>query len=305
LKSLKNILFIISLCVLLSEKNTAQIIERKVWCITTCNSAGDEKENTKDLYGSRGIVATLRGGIKKFPLQIVVINTPKSKKVSENEIRNTIKKLNTGFAQTSIEFSVDAIKEVSENITIEVLSENNYAEYKRVSSKYDKQDQITVFIFDYDPNLCAVSPTSISCGRTGGFSYILSKQTNNVVLSRFDLEDDKVLVHEMGHFFGLYHTFEEDQFGKDNFVEDCKVAGDCLCDTPPDPGSGYEVYINPSKCEMIGLKHDNGHEYKPLINNFMAYYKPCYLQPYSFTKDQIDILKLAANSAYRSQFARL
>jgi hypothetical protein len=147
-----------------------------------------------------------------------------------------------------------------------------------------------------------VTPTSISCGRSGGFSYILSEATNNIVLSAFDVEDDKIIVHEMGHFFGLYHTFEEVMFGKDNFVEDCNIAGDCLCDTPPDPGSGYEVFVNHSLCEMKGFSHDNGNIYKPLINNYMAYYKPCYMKEYSFTPNQSEILRLAAESGLRRRF---
>ena len=41
--------------------------------------------------------------------------------------------------------------------------------------------------------------------------------------------EDAVLIHEMGHYFGLYHTFEG---GCSN--NDCTVEGDRVCDTPPD-----------------------------------------------------------------------
>lgn len=42
-------------------------------------------------------------------------------------------------------------------------------------------------------------------------------------------EKDAVLIHEMGHYFGLYHTF---QGGCGN--NDCTINGDRICDTPPD-----------------------------------------------------------------------
>ncbi|MCB0533586.1 MAG: hypothetical protein KDD14_15410, partial [Saprospiraceae bacterium] len=41
--------------------------------------------------------------------------------------------------------------------------------------------------------------------------------------------EDAVLIHEMGHYFGLYHTF---QGGCLN--DDCTEDGDRVCDTPPD-----------------------------------------------------------------------
>lgn len=47
--------------------------------------------------------------------------------------------------------------------------------------------------------------------------------------------------HEMGHLFGLYHTFERN-FGTESIKRsgactNCTTAGDLLCDTPADPHS--------------------------------------------------------------------
>ncbi|MDB4285734.1 M43 family zinc metalloprotease [bacterium] len=162
-----------------------------------------------------------------------------------------------------------------------------------------------LYIFNYDEELFKTEGGATSCGRIGGFSYILSETTNNVVLSKFDLEDHKIIAHEFGHFFGLLHTFEEYPFGKEkNTNENYLNKGDRICDTSPDPVALYEVYVNYSKCEMLGHRDVDGIPYKPLINNFMSYYKPCYLQRFSFTPDQVTVLRFAAESDLRINYSR-
>jgi len=53
------------------------------------------------------------------------------------------------------------------------------------------------------------------------------------------LEQNTVLAHEMGHFLGLYHTFEG---GCPN--DDCLQHGDRVCDTPPDQATFSSCTIN-------------------------------------------------------------
>lgn len=277
-------------------------------CKAPCGVVGDEMQNTTTLYQSRSNVKdVLEDSTKKlkFPLRFLYVSDHLESQQTYTEIAMAcVAKLNTGFEHTNMEFFVDRVESLHSIIKIEDLHVNGYALYNEFSLANDIENTISVYVFDYETNLCVTTPTSISCGRTSGFSYILSNLTSNVVLSKFDLEDDKILTHEMGHFFGLYHTFEESMFGKDNFVEDCRKVGDCICDTPPDPGSVFEVYVNYSKCAMSGYYHENGNEYLPLVDNYMAYYKPCYMRTYAFTKGQIELLNLSAKSPIRSKFSR-
>ena len=106
-------------------------------------------------------------------------------------------------------------------------------------------------------------------------------------------------------FWGLYHTFEEYQFGKDDFKsENCHLVGDRVCDTPPDPGAIFEVHVNYTTCELQNLEDENGNAYKPMIENYMSYYKPCYLKEYKFTEGQNHVMMLAGRQPMRQKFFR-
>ena len=279
------------------------------WCQSKCDSAGDERENTMDLYSHRDSLGNevLDKPISYFPLRIGVVNHPlEAIPVAESRIIKTVEILNAAFAAAKIQFEIARIDQLQSPFRIEELSDDLYQPYLDFSDQNDLDNTISLYLFDYNPELCKTTGNSVQCGRRGGFSYILSNRTNNVVMSKFDLEDHKIIVHEFGHFFGLYHTFETHQFGKElpNGSE-CQMTGDAICDTPADPGALYEVYVNYSLCEMVNfVDPETGVVYQPMINNYMSYYKPCYLQPYAFTPQQIKTMCTASSMPMREKFKK-
>lgn len=88
------------------------------------------------------------------------------------------------------------------------------------------------------------------------------------------------LVHEMGHFFGLSHTFGE--LGNDDMItlelvdgSNSESSGDLIVDTPADPfdpNDTITTYVDPSLCRFIApLVDANGEYYIPHIGNIMTY----------------------------------
>jgi len=90
------------------------------------------------------------------------------------------------------------------------------------------------------------------------------------------------LAHEMGHFFGLYHTFETALGLETVDGENCETTGDLVCDTDANfPGAEDEV-IN--GCQYNSLNTDaNGQYFTPQMNNIMSYFGDC---SNSFTNGQ-------------------
>ncbi len=275
------------------------------------HTTADEQQNHKRLRdmmradAAQPAAKILRPQALNFPLRIgVVINPENPQYPTQTQLIKTIARLNKGFSKAAIQFTIVQIDTIFSDYTLENLSDDSYMPYRDFSKQVDFKDTLSLFLFDYDPNFCRITGESVSCRRQSGFSYILSEETNNVVMSKFDLEDYKVAAHEFGHFFGLYHTFEE-KFGRElPNGDNCETTGDLICDTPADPGSVYEVYVNSADCEMLNkLDEATQQYYKPLISNYMAYYKPCYMQEYSFTNQQNRALFLASRSNLRKHFA--
>jgi hypothetical protein len=79
-------------------------------------------------------------------------------------------------------------------------------------------------------------------GSLNGIAYNIPNYYLSLVASAVESADNRsTTAHEMGHCFGLYHTFER-HFGTENIprsgdCRNCTVAGDLLCDTRADPHS--------------------------------------------------------------------
>lgn len=202
---------------------------------------------------------------KKFTiLPHIVLDQLGNTGITENEIQASIDELNVYFEPICVSFELCAFDTIT-NWQFDVLDDDE--EYQDLLVKYHKQNRINLFFVTETqiPNACGFAAL-------GGIQIL---RNFGIVVEKGDCvaPNSKTIPHEMGHYFGLVHTFEG------NGVElvdqsNCETTGDLICDTPADPyvvGDDLGDYVE--DCRFISLKVDaNGQFYIPDVGNIMSYY---------------------------------
>ena len=154
-------------------------------------------------------------------------------------------------------------------------------------------------------NIYWVNSITIQGAPAGGIARFPFGGQNNNFIASTDNGLIETIAHEIGHYFGLYHTFEGGPIRQHPSVEavfGCESAGDRICDTPIDPGTS----ICDPNCTIPGcfvsqehlLPNQEPFMATPDCYNVMSYY---FLQPKSFTDGQVDkMLEVLNNDPARN-----
>lgn len=176
--------------------------------------------------------------------------------ITQATILNAIQLLNADFAPICLSFQI---------CQFIYINNYNYDNYKfadhenEIYTLYATPNTINMY---FVTNL--VGPNG---GDACGYAYFPGGR-DLIVIKKGCTGSVKTISHEMGHFFGLYHTFETSLGAELINGGNCSTAGDLICDTPADPGG-----TNGSDCQMNPYLQDaSGNWYVPQIGNIMSYY---------------------------------
>lgn len=166
------------------------------------------------------------------------------------------------------------------NCKTDYIPNYNYNQWR------DDPDESTCF-----PNYCIENTINIflveniiTPANAGGYAGQMAPSgCNRIVIQKGSMAG--VIVHEMGHFFGLPHTWTD--AGTDELVirTNCYTNGDGFCDTESDP---YPLGKGGANCDFQpGPKDANGNYYTPPVDNHMTYYSGCKCR---FTQEQYNFM---------------
>lgn len=182
------------------------------------------------------------------------------------EIDSCVSKLNRVWKPICITFK---------KCSINYVSDYNYNEWKDIyheptfSGNYYVDNTIDVVLVE---NI--ILPAD-AAGYAGTMGHIVMKKS--VLLGTTP-------IHEMGHLFGLPHTWEA--VGELVRRNGCNISGDGFCDTEADPHPIGEVQGAPCDFQP-GPKDANNDYYTPPLDNYMTYFKPCRCR---FTQEQYNFM---------------
>ncbi len=216
------------------------------------------------------------GGNRAVPQQVaiqlhIVRMDDGSGGVSVADIREEFEDfVNPYFADVDIEF-VECNPEVYHNSTEYYVLGNGTEDPDvagdAMSAAFNVANVINIY-FVNDPD-----------GACGWARFPWKLPVDYIVMANSCADNNSTMVHELGHYYGLYHTHEtfdgmQPESVTRNAMDgcyDCNVDGDLLCDTDADPNLSSTANNFPS-CAYTGNGTDEcGVSYTPDIDNIMSY----------------------------------
>ncbi len=203
---------------------------------------------------------------KRFSLRVHVIDSPDGPAPLDTMgFRRMIDRANEAFAPICISFEDCEYRRI-ENYRYHSLENLDTLE---LVHQYGDPNRIDVFIPVLDS-------FPVTCGYATFRGIAKEPEAYVAVVNDCIADNPGELTHVLGHYFGLYDTYET-RFGPELVNGDnCETAGDLVCDTPADPfieNSGIVYTDQNDPCLFTFTGRDAaGLFYVPHVANAMSLY---------------------------------
>ena len=200
---------------------------------------------------------------KRFAVQVHIVNdTVGEPNITEADIIGQFESVNGYFDSICVSFEVCDFNYI-DNFQWDTLTAVADHRWEQLVTAHSVDYRINVVYLDYiEPGDASGFAPLGGINNTGGSAICVTKGGGA-----------GTLVHEMGHYWGLPHTFE----GNGTELADgsnCTTEGDGFCDTPGDPYTAFDPSGDyETDCIFTSMLTDaNGDFYDPDVGNIMSYY---------------------------------
>lgn len=243
-----------------------------------------------------------RSAQKYIPITFhLVANSVGSGRVKEEEVLYLVENLNIAYSDQEALFYIDRFNYFDNDAVYETPASGAARTQMRL-----REDNNSLNIY--------ITNQAESGSGSPGVTLAYYDPQDDWVVTRKDQVNGarQTLSHEIGHFFSLPHPFSgwdckpytEEDYGNpvtrdftlpceagggSSLIElqngsNCNIAGDRICDTPPDYNLASQFQ---NDCDTNTIVMDkNGQLITPLVNNFMSYYINFLCSDYAFTTTQ-------------------
>ncbi len=270
-------IFMIFLCTLLIGELNAQI---------TCGTPSPHELDSK-LYLSNNLAQLRQTESQKYRIRInpIIVHPENEPSVYfESDVNMILNHANEYLSEINVELFI--IPSGTKNVFNEKFVNLKLEDEADLRQTYDVNNALNIYFLK---SISLPDQTFLN-----GYTNFPAKSqnSNRILISYLDknTEDfktlkNKIFLHELGHYFGLLHTFQDSNnpdISKRELVtrvasSNCATTGDLLCDTPADPFE-REPLLSSYYCNdplPATLLDAQGNTFQPPLNNIMSYHIRC------------------------------